>query len=85
MFHQWIISLWRTLVPKVVGGGLGWLALHDIQIADLTEGQIAFGATVFGAGLYYGLARAAEQHWPVLGVLLGSTKQPSYETKTSNE
>ncbi|GAA4599854.1 hypothetical protein GCM10023194_80840 [Planotetraspora phitsanulokensis] len=78
MFHEWILSLVRTVVPKAVGGVLGWLALHGIVIEGLTEGQISLGATVLGAAVYYAVVRALELKYPVLGVLLGSTKQPSY-------
>lgn len=79
MFLQWLLSLWRTVVPTGVGGVLGWLALHGITIEGLSEAQISYGATVLGAGLYYGLFRALEQRYPVLGVLLGSTKTPTYK------
>ena len=81
MFHEWVLSLWRTVVPKAVGGFLGWLALHGIKIEGLTEAQISFGATVFGAALYYAVFRALEQRWPVLGVFLGSTRQPVYDSR----
>ncbi|MFI6813293.1 hypothetical protein ACIBG7_12815 [Nonomuraea sp. NPDC050328] len=78
MFHQWLLSLWRTVVPSLVGGALGWLALRGITIDGVTADQISAGAVVLGTGLYYGLFRALEQRWPALGVLLGSTRQPSY-------
>ncbi|MEV0227970.1 hypothetical protein [Nonomuraea sp. NPDC050786] len=79
MFHQWILSLWRTVVPSVVGGVLGWLTLHGIIIEGLTAEQISMGAVMFGTGIYYGLVRALEQRWPLLGVLLGSTTAPTYK------
>ncbi|MFI6317263.1 hypothetical protein ACIBG8_07080 [Nonomuraea sp. NPDC050556] len=78
MFHAWILSLWRTVVPTAVGGLLGWLALRGITIEGVTAEQLSAGAVVLGTGLYYGVFRALEQRWPALGVLLGSTKQPSY-------
>jgi hypothetical protein len=79
MFHQWLLSLWRTFVPSAVGGVLGWLALHGITIEGLSAEQISYGATVLGAGVYYGLFRALEQRFPALGLLLGSTKAPTYK------
>lgn len=85
MFHQWILSLWRTVVPIGVGGALGWLSSRGITIEGLTESQISGGATMLGGGLYYGIARALEQRYPLLGVLLGSTKQPAYGSKPTDE
>lgn len=79
MFHQWLLSLWRTIVPSLVGGLLGWLALRGIVIEGVTAEQISAGAVVLGSGLYYGVFRALEQRWPALGVLLGSTRTPTYE------
>ncbi|MBB5081392.1 hypothetical protein [Nonomuraea endophytica] len=78
MFHQWLLSLWRTVVPSLVGGILGWLALRGIAIEGVTAEQISAGAVVLGTGLYYGVFRALEQRWPALGILLGSTKTPTY-------
>ncbi len=78
MFHQWLISLWRTVVPVIVGGGIGWLAGHGITIDGVSEAQIDLAVTVFGTGLYYGAFRALEQRFPILGVFLGSTRQPVY-------
>ncbi|MFD9950490.1 hypothetical protein ACFWYW_33575 [Nonomuraea sp. NPDC059023] len=78
MFHQWLLSLWRTVVPSLVGGALGWLALRGITVDGITAEQISAGAVVLGTGLYYGVFRALEQRWPALGILLGSTKSPTY-------
>lgn len=79
MFHQWLLSLWRTFVPSVIGGVLGWLALHGITIEGLSAEQISAGAVVLGTGTYYGVFRALEQRFPLLGVLLGSTTSPMYK------
>ncbi|MEV4091465.1 hypothetical protein [Streptosporangium saharense] len=81
MFHSWILSLWRTVVPTLVGGVLGWLALRGVTVEGVSAEEISAGAVVLGTSLYYGVFRALEQRWPALGVLLGSTKAPTYEQR----
>lgn len=75
-----ILSLVRTYVPVAVGALAAWLLSLGVELNP--EAQT--GLTVFLTGLiiaaYYTLARLAERKWPSLGFLLGSSKQPVYDT-----
>jgi len=76
--YDWLISLWRTAVPYVVGYVAVQLARLGIEI----DSASLMGALVAGFGtLYYALFRLAEQKlgtgW---GWLLGLARPPKYPT-----
>lgn len=73
-----ITGLIRTWVPVGVGAFVAWLLAHNITIdADAQKG-LTVAVTAVVIALYYALARVLESRWPWFGVLLGSTRQPSY-------
>lgn len=75
-----ILSLVRTYVPVAVGALAAWLLTLGVEL----NAEAQTGLTVFLTGLivavYYTVARLLERKWPALGFLLGSTKQPVYDT-----
>ena len=75
-----IASIQRTVVPLIVGWVVTGLAALGIDTPDSARTWLA-GAIggVIAAG-YYVAARWAERKWPKLSLLLGSTKQPSYDS-----
>lgn len=71
-----LTSLVRTIVPVVVAFVVTQAARLGVEIDEATTAEFVMMA-VFA--VYYTLARVAERHWPVLGLLLGSRRQPTYE------
>lgn len=75
-------SLIRTYVPVAVGALISWLLTLGVEVgADAKAGLIAGGTGVLIAA-YYTLVRLAEQKWPWVSVLLGSSKQPEVYRKS---
>lgn len=69
----------RTYVPLAVAALVGLLAEHDVLLpATASDGLVLFLSALAGA-LWYAAVRYLEAKWPALGVLLGSTKTPTYE------
>lgn len=79
MLQNYLISHARTFAPIAVGAVLAWLA---VRFGLEVDGEAQAGLTVLVTGLiqagYYALARALEQRWPLLGVLLGVPAKPRY-------
>lgn len=71
MVTSWI----RTVVPALVGSLVYSLANLGIEVDG--DGWVAL-LTALAIGVYYAIARYAEQKIPALGWLLGSPKQPTY-------
>jgi hypothetical protein len=70
-----LVSLRRTLVPVLVGFLLSQAARAGFNIpAEQLTGVLEALVT----GSYYAVVRIAEQYAPVLGILLGASKQPRY-------
>lgn len=73
-------SLIRTYVPVAVGQVLAWLVVWGVvPTGGITDDQQAAISAALGAiltGAYYTIVRLAEQRWPQVGILLGSTQQP---------
>jgi hypothetical protein len=74
-------ALVRTVVPTLVGAVLSFFATHGIDVSPLAEDALSVGATAVLGGAYYYVASALESHWPVAGLLLGSTARPTYAAK----
>lgn len=74
-----VVSLIRTYVPVVVGTVIAWLVAQGIDVTPETEVQLVAGLTGIISAAYYGVVRLLERRWPVVGYLLGSKKQPTYE------
>ncbi|WP_213452905.1 hypothetical protein [Rhizomonospora bruguierae] len=74
-----LVSLIRTWTPIAVGSALAWLASTlGVVLDDGTSTALTAGAVGLAAAAYYALARALESRWPVLGVLLGTRREPTY-------
>lgn len=77
-FYDFAASLWRTVVPLIVGVLGTWLAHAGLHI-DSTVLSAWLGSAF--ASAYYALFRLAEQHvhgaW---GWLLGLARPPEYKT-----
>lgn len=76
---DYVLSLVRTLVPI----GVGWLLVQlatrwGIVLDDATAAEVKSAAVAIVAAVYYAIARALEQRWPWVGILLGARKQPVY-------
>lgn len=72
------VSLIRTYVAVWVPTLAAVLADYGIELPVEPATVVA---TALGVSAYYTLARLLESQVPWLGVLLGSTKQPSYAVK----
>lgn len=74
-----IVSWIRTAVPVAVGAVLTWLASRfGVVVDEQSSAGLTVGLVALFTGLYYAVARALEHRWPVLGVLLGAPRQPTY-------
>lgn len=75
-FYDTLASLWRTLVPVLVGTLVAWLAHAGIGVDSAAATTWLTGA--FSAG-YYALFRLLEAHAsPRFGWLLGLARPPAY-------
>lgn len=80
MLSDYLVSLWRTIVPTGVAALLTWLAVnYGIVLDENTSAQLAVGVTGLVLAVYYGVVRALETRWPWFGKLLGTSKQPVYD------
>ena len=71
-----LVSFQRTLVPIWAA----WLVLQAARLGVDLPGSVVSDLVMSAtASFYYGVVRPAEVRFPVLGVLLGSAKQPVYE------
>lgn len=76
-FYDWLASLWRTLVPAIVGFAGVQLARLGVHLDD---GTLTSALTVGFGTVYYAVFRLAEQHlgrgW---GWFLGLARPPQYK------
>jgi len=73
-------ALIRTYVPYAIGLALAWLFVHigfDLRGGPAEVALVAFTTAVAMNG-YYALVRVIELRWPILGILLGLPKSPTY-------
>ncbi len=75
---DFVISSIRTYVPIFVGAFVAWLSLKGIQLDSSTVLALGTGLGGLFAAVYYGVIRLVEKKYPQVGVLLGSTQQPTY-------
>jgi hypothetical protein len=74
--YDTLASLWRTVVPLIVGTVAAWLAHAGIGVDSATATAWLTGAF---AGAYYALFRVLEAHVsPRWGWLLGLARPPHY-------
>lgn len=74
--YDTLASLWRTVVPLIVGALVAWLAHAGIGVDSAAATAWLTGA--FSAG-YYALFRLLEAHVsPAWGWLLGLARPPAY-------
>jgi uncharacterized membrane protein (DUF441 family) len=76
-----ITALIRTWVPVGVGAFIAWLVTLGVELDANTEAGLITSLTAVAIALYYTLALLLSKKWPVFGVLLGSTKQPTFAKK----
>jgi len=76
-----ITGLIRTWVPVGVGAFLAWLVTLGVELDANTEAGLITSLTGLAIAVYYTVAFLLSKKWPVFGVLLGSTKQPTYTKK----
>lgn len=70
-------SLVRTVVPVIVGGALGALAAHGLEVDPEVEGAATAVLTSAGSLAYYAVVRLLEVYVaPWWGWLLGLAKSP---------
>ncbi|GHH67673.1 hypothetical protein GCM10017673_15060 [Streptosporangium violaceochromogenes] len=76
--HDLILSWIRTAVPAAAGSLIAWLTTKGIDVD--AEEAAALILAVGGActALYQVVVSTLQRRWPVVGVLLGSTKVPVY-------
>jgi CBS-domain-containing membrane protein len=74
LFLSWV----RTAVPAAIGSFIAWLAVKGIVLdpAEATGLILAVGGAC--VTLYQVAVSTLQRKWPIVGVLLGSTKMPSY-------
>ncbi|MCG5220252.1 hypothetical protein [Streptosporangium sp. KLBMP 9127] len=77
--HDLILSWIRTAVPAGAGGLAAWLGTKGFDVAP--EHALAVGASVGAAAttVYQATVSTLQRRWPLVGVLLGSTKVPTYK------
>lgn len=73
-----ITGLIRTWVPVGVGAFIAWLITLGVEVDAQTQAGLITALTALVIAGYYALAALLQKRWPWLGVLLGSTKQPTY-------
>lgn len=78
-----ILSLIRTYAPIVVGALAAWLLTLGVELDPQTQAGLIVALTGILQAVYYTLVRLLEQRWPWVGVLLGSTKTPTYTAPAS--
>jgi hypothetical protein len=80
--NNFVVSLIRTYVPIAVGVVLTWLARKAGIVLDEGTGAMAsVVAVAVISAVYYTLARAVEERFPVIGkilVALGFGSAPAY-------
>lgn len=76
-----ITALIRTWVPVGVGAFLAWLVTLGVELDANVEAGLITSLTGLAIGIYYTVALLLSKKWPIVGVLLGSTKQPTFEKK----
>lgn len=73
-----IVATIRTVVPMIVGTVVGWAANAGVIIPEVTSDALTVAITGVASAVYYVVARAAEQHWPAAGRMLGHRGTPTY-------
>lgn len=81
--YDLILSWVRTAVPAAVGSLIAWLATKGLVLdpAEATGLILAVGGAC--VTLYQVIVSTLQRKWPVVGVLLGSTKVPVYRPGAS--
>lgn len=72
-------ALIRTYVPIGVAVLVTWLASVGVIVPDEVSATLASAIGGLAGAIYYAAVRWAEARWPKVGVMLGSTKTPTYE------
>lgn len=73
--YDFLVSLWRTLIPLIVGAVGGQLARLGFDIDDT---QLTTWLSVGFTTVYYAAFRALEQKRPGWGWFLGIARPPAY-------
>lgn len=74
-----VVARIRTFVPYAIGAALGWVfAVTGLDLTgDFQFALVAFSVAAVTNGWYITI-RLIESRWPLVGVLLGFPKAPTY-------
>ena len=78
--NDYLIAIIRTIVPAVVGLLIAQAARAGF---DIPQAELVVVVEAFCIGVYYVAVRYAESIYPGLGVLLGVSREPSYNEKVT--
>ncbi|SDI50502.1 hypothetical protein SAMN05421505_1618 [Sinosporangium album] len=78
-----IISWIRTGVAVVGGSVIAWLAVRGIKLDPASAAAVVLAVGGACVTLYQVAVSALQRRWPWVGLLLGSTKAPSYSSVRS--
>ncbi|WP_217370130.1 hypothetical protein [Nonomuraea antri] len=73
-----ILSWIRTAVPAAVGAFVAWLALRGVEVDPQTVIAVTAAAGAAATTFYQAVVSTLQRRWPIVGVLLGSTRRPTY-------
>lgn len=73
-----IPAIVRTAVPLLVSWVVSILLSINVDVTPEQQVTLINGLGIALAAVYYVVVKHLEKRWPILGVLLGSTKQPVY-------
>lgn len=77
--YDLILSWIRTAVPAAVGSLIAWLAVKGIVVDPETVIQVVLAVGAACTVLYQAVVSTLQRKWPIVGVLLGSTRVPTYK------
>ena len=76
-----VLSWLRTAVPAGVGGVAAWLGTKGLDVAPADALAVGAGVASTATIVYQAIVSTVQRRWPIVGVLLGSTKLPQYTTQ----
>jgi len=77
-----LVSLIRTYSAIWIPTAAAWLAGFGV---DLPVDETTMVVTSLAVSIYYTIVRVLESRWPWVGVLLGSTRQPTYRARRETD
>ncbi|MFJ2029414.1 hypothetical protein [Streptosporangium sp. NPDC087985] len=77
--HDLILSWVRTAVPAGVGGLAAWLATKGVDVDPADALAVGAGVGAATTTVYQVTVSTLQRKWPLIGILLGSTRMPTYQ------